>query len=105
MQAAAVLAGVRAARTDPVRVREFTAADAPAWEAFVARCPEATFFHRIGWRTLLEQEFRHRTHYLLAERSGALCGVLPVALNRSFIKLSPLRTSSGAMGKLRNTNL
>jgi FemAB-related protein (PEP-CTERM system-associated) len=83
MQAAAALAGVRAARPDPVRIREYAAADATAWDAFVGRCPEATFFHRIGWRTLLEEEFRHRTHYLLAERGSELCGVLPLAEVRS----------------------
>ena len=83
MEAATALAGARAARPEPVRVREFAAADAAAWDAFVARCPEATFFHRAGWRTLMEEEFRHRTHYLLAERGGAICGVLPLAEVRS----------------------
>jgi FemAB-related protein (PEP-CTERM system-associated) len=66
-----------------LRVRPFSDADAHAWEAFVLRCPEATFFHRIGWRDIIEQEFRHRTHYLLAERSGELAGVLPLAEVRS----------------------
>ena len=31
-------------------VRDFAPADAGQWDAFVGRCPEATFFHRIGWR-------------------------------------------------------
>jgi FemAB-related protein (PEP-CTERM system-associated) len=66
-----------------LRVRPFSPADSHAWEAFVLRCPEATFFHRIGWREIIEQEFRHRTHYLLAERSGELAGVLPLAEVRS----------------------
>jgi FemAB-related protein (PEP-CTERM system-associated) len=61
------------------KVRAFTAADAARWDAFVERCPDATFFHRIGWRGLIEDVFRHRTHYLLAERDGELTGVLPLA--------------------------
>src|SRR6185437_3011547 len=46
---------------------------------FVQRCPEATFFHRIGWRDIIEDVFRHRTHYLVAERPGGIAGVLPLA--------------------------
>jgi FemAB-related protein (PEP-CTERM system-associated) len=64
---------------DRVRVRPFAGADAAAWEAFVERCPDATFFHRIGWRDIIEDVFRHRTHYLIAERPGAIAGILPLA--------------------------
>jgi FemAB-related protein (PEP-CTERM system-associated) len=39
----------------------------------------ATFFHRIGWREILEQEFGHRTHYLVAERGDEIVGILPLA--------------------------
>ena len=53
---------------DRVSVRPFVAADAAAWDEFVQRCPDATFFHRIGWRDIIEDVFRHRTHYLVAER-------------------------------------
>jgi FemAB-related protein (PEP-CTERM system-associated) len=60
-------------------VRAFRDADAQRWESFVEQCPAATFFHRLGWRELIESEFRHRTHYLVAERAEALVGVLPLA--------------------------
>jgi FemAB-related protein (PEP-CTERM system-associated) len=60
-------------------VRAYRAVDAARWEEFVDCCPEATFFHRIGWREIIEEVFRHRTHYLLAERGGQLVGVLPLA--------------------------
>jgi FemAB-related protein (PEP-CTERM system-associated) len=74
---AAALRAPRAA--GPAAVRAFTDADAAAWDAFVARCPSATFFHRVGWRALIEDVFRHRCHYLVAERDGAITGVLPLA--------------------------
>jgi FemAB-related protein (PEP-CTERM system-associated) len=64
---------------DRVSVRPFAAGDTVAWEAFVHRCPEATFFHRIGWRDIIENHFGHRTHYLVAERPDAIAGVLPLA--------------------------
>ncbi len=60
-------------------VRAFSAGDERAWDAFVDACPDATFFHRAGWRDIIEGIFRHRCHYLLAERGGAICGVLPLA--------------------------
>lgn len=62
-----------------VRVRPFASGDECRWEPFVERCPAATFFHRIGWRDILENVFHHRCHYLIAERGGAVCGVLPLA--------------------------
>ena len=67
------------------RVRTFAPDDASRWEAFVESCPEATFFHRIGWKSVLERCFGHRTHYLLAERSSGVVGVLPLAEVRSFL--------------------
>ena len=36
-----------------------------------SRCPDATFFHRIGWREIYERCFAIAPHYLLAERGGA----------------------------------
>ena len=65
--------------------RTFREGDREAWSAFVDRCPEATFFHRIEWRDLIGDVFRHRTHYLVAERDGGLVGVLPLARVRSLL--------------------
>ena len=60
-------------------VRPASDFDAAAWDAFVQRCPDATFFHRFGWRGIIEGVFRHRSHYLVAERGGEIAGVLPLA--------------------------
>jgi FemAB-related protein (PEP-CTERM system-associated) len=74
---------VNSASLADVRVRPFVAADAPQWDRFVETCTEATFFHRAGWRGIIERIFRHRAHYLVAERGGVICGVLPLAEVRS----------------------
>jgi FemAB-related protein (PEP-CTERM system-associated) len=66
-------------------VRGLATGDADRWEAFVQRCPGATFFHRIGWREIIEDVFRHRTHYLIAERRGEVVGVLPLAEVKSLL--------------------
>ena len=81
MESGAIAERVR----DTVRtaVRAFEDGDAARWEAFVDRCPDATFFHRIGWREVIEGVFRHRTHYLVAERGPDIVGVLPLAEVRS----------------------
>jgi FemAB-related protein (PEP-CTERM system-associated) len=60
-------------------VRAATDTDRAAWNAFVEHCAPATFFHLFEWRDLMRDVFRHRTHYLLAERAGRVCGVLPLA--------------------------
>ena len=65
------------------RRQTLTAARAAEWDAFVARHPAATFFHRAGWRTVLERAFGHRPYFLFAERDGQLCGVLPLGHIRS----------------------
>jgi FemAB-related protein (PEP-CTERM system-associated) len=66
-------------------VRPFRDGDRASWAEYVDRCPEATFFHRIEWRELIEDVFRHRTHYLVAERGGRLTGVLPLVRVRSLL--------------------
>ena len=53
------------------------------WDAFVESCPEATFFHRAGWREVIERAYRHDTHYLYAEEAGNIVGVLPLGHIRS----------------------
>jgi FemAB-related protein (PEP-CTERM system-associated) len=69
--------------TAAVAVRRFRSGDERPWDSFVDACPEATFFHRAGWRDVIETIFRHRSHYLLAERGRDIVGVLPLAEVRS----------------------
>jgi FemAB-related protein (PEP-CTERM system-associated) len=66
-------------------VRPYRAADRDAWTRFVQACAEASFFHRIEWRDLLEEFFRHRPHYLIAERGERIVAVLPLAEVKSRI--------------------
>lgn len=66
-----------------VEVRIAGAADEAAWEAFVHEQENATFFHRFPWSRVLDRAFGHRTQFMLAERAGQICGVLPLAQVRS----------------------
>ncbi|GAB4531594.1 MAG: FemAB family PEP-CTERM system-associated protein [Amphiplicatus sp.] len=53
-------------------------ADAGRWDAFVERCPQATFFHRYGWGRAANAAYGYETCSLMALRSGRVVGVLPL---------------------------
>jgi len=67
----------------PPLVRELDTRAEAAWDRYVEDAPDGTFFHRSGWRPVIEQAFRHRTHFLMAEQDGAISGVLPLVHLRS----------------------
>ena len=79
------LADLPAANAAALAVRRFRDSDRDRWDSFVYASPNATFFHRIGWREIYEEVFRHRTHYLLAERGDRIVGVLPLAQLKSLL--------------------
>lgn len=81
----AVLSPATVERALPLAVRPFRAADDARWDEFVSSCPEATFFHRAGWKRVIERAFGHRTHFLLAESDGHIEGVLPLAEMKSLL--------------------
>lgn len=58
---------------------------AAAWDAFVADCPGATFFHRAGWQRVIADVFGHDCHFLYAERDGRIGAVLPLARVKSLL--------------------
>ncbi len=66
-------------------VRAMLPSDAANWDAFVERCADTTFFHRSGWKEVIERAFGHRTHFLLAEAGGKIEGILPLAEIKHFL--------------------
>ncbi|MDE2335252.1 MAG: FemAB family PEP-CTERM system-associated protein [Rhodospirillales bacterium] len=67
----------------PLAIRTLDAGSVAAWDAFVLAHPRATFFHRAGWAQAIERAFGQRTHFIFAERDGAIAGVLPLGSVRS----------------------
>lgn len=53
--------------------------DAANWDKFVQSCPQATFFHRAGWQSVIERAFGHKTWFLYAEVGGHIQAILPLA--------------------------
>ncbi|MBK1722337.1 FemAB family XrtA/PEP-CTERM system-associated protein [Thiocystis violacea] len=69
---------------DGVGIRQLEPADSDRWDAFVERMPQATFFHRAGWKRVLEEAFGHSAYFLYAEsEDGEILGVLPLGHIRS----------------------
>ncbi|MDN5850811.1 MAG: FemAB family PEP-CTERM system-associated protein, partial [Nitrococcus sp.] len=66
-----------------LRIRSLAPGEEARWDSFVDACPEATFFHRAGWKKVIDRAFGHPTYFLLAENGAAIEGVLPLARVRS----------------------
>ena len=59
-------------------IKRLEASEAGRWDAFANTCASATFFHRAGWKQVVEESFGHDCYYLYAERAGEICGILPL---------------------------
>ena len=57
--------------------------DRSLWEDFVSSHPQATNYHQLGWKTVIERSFGHQTRYLLAMEGGEVVGLLPLAILKS----------------------
>ena len=63
----------------PLRVKSLQPEDCARWDAFVDNSADATFFHRAGWKEVIERAFGHRTYFLYAETDGRIDGIIPLA--------------------------
>src|SRR5579859_7331446 len=59
--------------------------DANRWDSFVAQAPDASNYHRWGWRAAIENTFGHAAYYLAATRNGEVQGVLPLVHMKSHL--------------------
>jgi FemAB-related protein (PEP-CTERM system-associated) len=78
-------AGAISSTGDGMRVTALTPDRSAAWDAFVRGTAGGTFFHLSGWRTIFETVFGFKTHFLIAERHGAIAGVLPLVHQKSLL--------------------
>lgn len=68
-----------------VTIQRLDETSSAQWDRFVQSCPDATFFHRAGWKHVIEKAFGHRCYFLYAQRAGAICGVLPLVHVKSLL--------------------
>ena len=57
-----------------VTVGKLNDAVRPRWDAFVRDSADGTFFHLSAWSGVIEAEMGCASHYLYAERDGAIVG-------------------------------
>jgi FemAB-related protein (PEP-CTERM system-associated) len=55
------------------------------WDDYVERTAMATFFHRAGWKIVLERAFGHATHFLYVQDGDVIVGILPLAQVKSVL--------------------
>ena len=65
-------------------VRNLSRGDERQWDEFVTKNPGGTFYHLSGWRSIIENELHHPTHYLYCEYGGEIQAVLPLAQVKSW---------------------
>ncbi len=69
----------------PIGIRTLGTGDTARWDDYVGDCPEAGFFHRAGWKPVIEQAFGHDCYFLYAECDGRIRGVLPLVHVKSLL--------------------
>ena len=67
-----------------------TASDAARWEAFVTRHAQSTGYHNWSWKKVFANTFGWKSYYLMAERNGEVCGILPLIWQRNWPFISVL---------------
>ncbi len=68
-----------------MNIRLFTQTDQTAWDEFVLNHPEGTFFHLVGWKNVIEETFRHKSYYIIAEKRNKIVGILPSFVLKSLL--------------------
>jgi serine/alanine adding enzyme len=57
--------------------------DPSRWDSYVASVPEASSYHRWGWKSAIEKSFGHASYYLAAVEDEEINGVLPLVEMKS----------------------
>lgn len=70
---------------EELTVRRLETADHGRWDDFVRGSADGTFYHLSGWKTLIEEQLRHDTHYLMCKRGDEIAAVLPMARVKSWL--------------------
>jgi FemAB-related protein (PEP-CTERM system-associated) len=66
-----------------LEIQEFRKEDEKKWDTFVRGQEDATFFHLIGWKNVIEKTYKHKSYYLVAKEDSEIKGILPLFLMKS----------------------
>ncbi|THB66799.1 MAG: FemAB family PEP-CTERM system-associated protein [Gammaproteobacteria bacterium] len=104
---AATKADQNTAGHEAITIELFSNGDEQRWDDYIFSRDDSTFFHRIGWRKILEKTLNHKSYYLLAKtNAGDIKGVMPLGhiksklFGNSLISL-PFAVYGGAIADTR----
>lgn len=67
-------------------IRPYNETDRDAWDGYVMKQSDASCYHLIGWKDIIEGSFGHKTWYLLSENdAGMIDGILPLVHLHSLL--------------------
>jgi len=55
-----------------------------AWDEYVRKTKQTTFFHLIGWREVIKKTYGHKNLYLVAKEGKDILGILPLFFIEHF---------------------
>ena len=66
-------------------IKQLRGKEEKEWDEFVMRNSNATFYHQIGWKKVVEETYVHKPFYLIAESEmGKVVGILPMFLIKNI---------------------
>jgi serine/alanine adding enzyme len=68
-----------------MEITELQKEDEKAWDSYIYNSNISTFYHQIGWKSVVEKTYKHKPIYLIAKEDGEIRGVLPLFLMKSMI--------------------
>ncbi len=68
-----------------MKIKQLDESVCALWDDFVERSEAATFFHKSGWKTVIEKSFGHRCYYFYAEQDEKIIGILPLTHIKSLL--------------------
>ncbi len=54
------------------------------WDHYIHDSPQASLYHLVGWKRVIETTFGHSTYYLYALQNDRIAGILPLVYLKSF---------------------
>lgn len=81
-----------------IEIKTLNGASEAAWENFIAKCPEASFFHKAGWARVIEKSFGQRPYFLYAQSGGEIQAILPLVHVKSMLFGSSLISTAFTVG-------
>ena len=70
--------------TTGIEIKLFTNEES-LWDRYAHNSPEASLYHLIGWKRVIERTFGHTTYYLYALQNDHIVGLAPFVFLKSFV--------------------